>query len=55
MRGENYAHCVPLQVPSVSDNFDYDGELAMIIGLGVCNIPKANACDLPLSDFSAPG
>ena len=38
-------HRQPLLMPSVSDNFDFEGELAAIIGTGGRAIPAASALD----------
>ena len=37
------AHRAPLIKPTVSDRFDYEGEMAVIIGKGGRNIPEAKA------------
>lgn len=37
------AHGANLQIPSVSTSFDYEGELAVIIGRGGRNIPESEA------------
>jgi 2-keto-4-pentenoate hydratase/2-oxohepta-3-ene-1,7-dioic acid hydratase in catechol pathway len=39
------AHGQPLVKPAVSEKFDYEGELAVVIGRGGRNIPEARALD----------
>lgn len=38
-------HLQPLIKPAVSERFDYEGEMAVIIGRAGCNIPEATALD----------